>query len=550
MDSGREIPTPFVGGLIQLFAVFVIMDLMVHNWLKRAMAGQLSMETYAKTVKDKDNQMMIIRGDKRTGKNAILVLAEHNPYLNEEVQEYVYEITKPYIKNYDISCMEETSIYILNAMSKNPIMSKEIITKLIDDLTLIFDEIENRVAPDNFIGWYASTLVVKVYSKYGEFLNNVCREQRITKNLQSKILNIASSANKAKPERFYPERAIKFGENLISSLVGNRFINVNERFEMTNQYLNPLVVSSFVKSKDVGTNHIASILSGISETNVMNASQISNQLSVMQALVESVNFEDDKLEKIFLSQQYYDLFRKKSKLYCTAIGRHEDYSIHLYNLLTAMSKRTKTEEARVNFLKIIENENNEASGNSWLKSAHFIGQLIASVMNTGKISEEFVDLLFKIMDKNKAFENLARTCSNNYHLFKYIFDKYCDKNKLFLSTPTNRVISLWIYYCIEKGIDCDSQHSLLNYWLDNFKSYFEDRDPTQDPRWLNNFSSICGSYGNYPLFLFSSRNKKCPDLIRKIISTIGRGSFRVNFYSKRIKEVKSMIAEGTWQKDS
>lgn len=557
-EIGRRIVSPiiFYKGGFYLFLVFIIMNLMVHNWLKRAMAGQLSMETYAKTVKDKDHQMMIIHGDKHIGKDASLVLAAENPYLHEEVQEYVYEITKPYIKKdnysgYTVSCKEENSVDILTAMSNNPIMSKEIISKLVDDLALIFDEVKNKV-PSGSWNNDVSELVSKIYSKYGEFLNNVSHKHGITKNSQSKIINIVSSTNEISRQLSYAyerQRIAGIGDNLISSLVSNRFINVNERLEMTNQYLTPEVVSSFVKSDGVGENHIAGIITGgISKTDGINEAQIDNRVKVMIALVESVNFEDDKLEKLFFSQQFFDFFKKINALrehssYPGHRGHHEFQGYQNY-ILKAMSKRTKTEEARVNFFKIILSENAQ-SGRSSFNSIH---ELIGSVMNTGKISEEFVDLLFKNMDKEIAFDHLSRTCINNYHLFKYIFDKYSAKNELFGSSTVALRTNRWIRCCIDKGIDCDSQYSLFNSWLEYYKSYF-DEDPSGRFSYIAQNLLFATSDTSYPLLFISSRNKKCPELIRKITS-IGRGSFRNNFYNKRLSEVKLMIARGTWQKDS
>lgn len=555
-EIGRRIVSPiiFYKGKFYLFTVFIIMNLMVHNWLKRAMAGQLSMEAYAKTVKDKDHQMMIIHGDKHIGKEVGLVLAAQNPYLHEEVQEYVYEITKPYIKSdtysgYTVSCKEESSIGILTAMSDNPIMSKEIISKLVDDLELIFDEVNKT--PLRSYNYDRHDLILKIYSKYGEFLKNASSKHNVTKKSQNKIINIASSFSQISGSQHYygydyqRKEIATIGDDLMSSLVSNRFINVDERLEITNQHLNPQVVSSFVKSEGVGASHVAGIISGsISKTDGINDAQIDNRLKAMIGMVESVNFEDEKIEKLFFSQQFIDFFNKINSLrqYHSSPGHrdYEEFQGYKYYVLNAMAKRAKTEEARVNFFKIILND----AGDNIYKY-RLIHDLLKLVMDTGRISEEFVDLLFKSMGKLSAFQHLHTACSNNFHLFKYVFDKYVIKEEIFETSTLSMNINRWIKCCIDRGINCESQSSLLDSWILKHRELLNNESRSWNIQNILFFPSD----NNYPLLFLDSKNKKCPEVVRKIIS-IGGGSFRNRFIIKRLSEVRSMISRGTWQKDS
>lgn len=555
-EIGRRIVSPiiFYKGRFYLFTVFIIMNLMVHNWLKRAMAGQLSMEAYAKTVKDKDHQMMIIHGDKHIGKEVGLVLAAQNPYLHEEVQEYVYEITRPYIKSdtysgYPVYCKEESSIGILTAMSDNPIMSKEIISKLVDDLELIFDEVSK--IPLRSYDYDMHNLILNIYSKYGKFLKNASSKHNVTKKSQNKIINIASYFSQISGSQHYRydyqiQEIATIVDDLMSSLVSNHFINVDERLEIASQHLNPQIVSSFVKSEGVGASHVAGIISGsILKTDGINDAQINNRLKTMIGMVESVNFEDEKIEKLFFSQQFIDFFNKINSLrkYHNS-PRHRDYQEfqeYKYYVLNAMAKRAKTEEARVNFFKIILND---AGDNNYYKLLS-IHDFLKLVMDTGRISEEFVDLLFKSMDKESAFKHLHIACSNNFHLFKYVFDKYVIKEEMFRSSTLATNTRRWIKCCIDRGINCESQSSLLDYWILSNKELLNNESRSWNIQNILFFHSD----NNYPLLFLDSKNKKCPEVVRKIIS-IGGGSFRNEFFVKRLSQVKLMIANRTWQNDS
>lgn len=526
---------------------------MTYNWLKRAMAGQLSMESYAKIVKDKEHQMMMVHGDGHIGKEVGIILAAENPYIHQDVQEYIYDLTKPFFSTgntsyyyYNLTCKSPEDIGLLRALIKNPSLSKETAHKIILGISLLFKEFEkiNREA------YYLAPMMHQIIEDrwYGNVLQGLSKSKALDSDSASELIYIYSFMQKTsdlqKASRY--SGPYEFIDNSMSLLASNTSIKKQKRLQVAQTFFNPTVVSAFTGSEDMDSDIVIKLIADAS-SDLKDGEEyyhkIDNLIRVLTGIITSHNQDNPdtkKLHDFLLSGTFIKnvLGTVKRINYNNNQRKLSNIDNYSKEFLSSIAKKTSSEEERLSLLKTLTDNNRQAHLDDYS-----LRNIIGTTMSTGRVSEEFIDTLNDKIGTQEMFKLLGSYPKSVIHIFDKIYTRLFD-GQTGSSVFSNR--SRWISESIKLGIDCKTQLALIDESIKTMQEYFDRKAPSidqyydvmsylQDPFWSAAYRN------NYILHILESGHV-CREATRKIMSlSFNKWNLGQVFMKKRILDVKEKI---------
>ena len=524
------------------------MGLLTYNWLKKAMAVQLSMESYAKTFKDKDHQMMIVHGDRHIGPDAGVILAAENPYIHKEVQEYIYELTKPFISDAtyhgyrNIINHSQQGYHLLYALVKNPSLSSDVASKIISNFAFLLKEVEKIKNLGSGHSDPFTELCKQFKDKFQPVLYNLSESKVLDSNSLSELIYIFSTIqNNEQNFRYYEKQYFsEFVDNGLSKLTGNTNIEKSERLKIARTFFNPITVGSFVKSKDMDSNTVIGLIQDVNSSigdDHINCHKFDNYIKTLISIVEYHSPENENLEKLHTlvtSDNFLNHVLKKINT-LRACDTLSSLSTERYSekFLSSVANKTSSEEEKLSFIKRISDKKSDT-----LLDKYRLVQLCGLAMSTGKVSEEFIDILIKNVYINDFWNLMRQHPQSSLHLFDKIFEIFKQSKIGHGYAGVDNV--LWVKKCIQLGLSCETQKMLVDDFTERSKSLLRHYEGSYAYKTTFSSTLLSSAEDNF-CYLILKSGHACPEVIRKIMSGHD-GAARAIYASDRLKQVKNMLS--------